>query len=222
MKIKRLHSWKVTPREARAIQESLRSEVIVSWNRRNVKTVVGTDVSFPSKGEVLAAAVVLSYPELEVLETAVRRGPASFPYVPGLLSFREAPTLCEALRAVKSEPDVILCDGQGLAHPRGMGLACHIGLLADRTTIGCAKSRLYGTFYPPGEAKGKWSALFGKDGDVVGGVLRTRERVSPVYVSVGHRITLEAAVNITLDCSPKYRIPEPLRLAHRLAAGYAV
>jgi deoxyribonuclease V len=194
----------------------------VSWERRTVKTVVGTDVSFPSKGEILAAAVVVSYPAMEVIETAVRRGRVGFPYVPGLLSFREAPTLAEALRAVKSKPDVVLCDGQGLAHPRGMGLACHVGLLTDKTTIGCAKSRLYGTFDPPGERKGQWSELLGKDGDTVGAVLRTRDGVSPVYVSVGHKISLEAAIEIILRCSPKYRIPEPLRLAHRLAGGYAV
>lgn len=222
MKIKKLHSWDVTPREARAIQESLRMRVIDSWNKRSVKTVVGTDVSFPSKGEVLAAAVVVAYPGMEVLEARVRRGPGGFPYVPGLLSFREAPMLAEALSALRIEPDVILCDGQGMAHPRGMGLACHVGLLADRPAIGCAKSRLIGAFEAPGEAKGRWSALLGKDGATIGAVLRTRDRVSPVYVSVGHRITLPKAIEIVLNCSLKYRIPEPLRFAHRLASGREV
>jgi deoxyribonuclease V len=222
MKIKQLHSWDVTPREAREIQESLSAGVIRSWRKGGVKTVAGTDISFPSRDEVLAAAVVLTYPELEVIETEVRRGPNTFPYVPGLLSFREAPMLAEVLGSITAEPDVILCDGQGLAHPRGMGLACHVGLLTDRATVGCAKSRLYGEFDPPGEAKGEWSPLVGKEGDTVGAVLRTRTGVSPVFVSIGHRITLEAAVDIVLECSPKYRIPEPLRLAHRLAAGLAV
>jgi deoxyribonuclease V len=219
MKIKQLHSWDVSPREAREIQESLRDNVIASWDKISVKTVVGTDISFPSKQEVLAAAVVLAYPEMKVLETKIRRGPNTFPYVPGLLSFREAPMLAEVLGALSTEPDVILCDGQGLAHPKGMGLACHVGLLADRAAIGCAKSRLFGTFEQPGEAKGEWSALLDKEGDTIGAVLRTRDGVSPVYVSIGHRVTLGVALEIVMNCSPKYRIPEPLRLAHRLAAG---
>ena len=222
MHIRELHRWGVTPGEAREIQERLRRDVTCSWDNRTVKTVVGADVSFPSKAEVLAAVVVLSYPGMDVVETAVRRGKCAFPYIPGLLAFREAPMLAAALSALKTEPDVILCDGQGLAHPRGMGLACHVGLLADKPAIGCAKSLLFGTFDEPASSKGSWSPLLGRSGETVGAVLRTRENVSPVYVSVGHRVDLETAIEIALNCSPRYRISEPLRLAHKLAAGEPV
>jgi deoxyribonuclease V len=209
----------VTPREAREIQDRLRPSVIGSWDGRPVRTVAGTDMSFPTKVEALAAVVVVSYPDLRIVETSVSRGPCNFPYVPGFLSFREAPVLATALAALRSGPDVILCDGQGLAHPRGMGLACHVGLLTDAPAVGCAKSRLFGTFEEPATAKGSRSELLGKSGEVVGAVLRTREGVSPVYVSVGHRISLEKALELVLGCSPRYRIPEPLRMAHKLAAG---
>jgi deoxyribonuclease V len=184
-----------------------------------VKTVAGTDVSFPTKTEVLAAVVVVSYPDMTIVETSLRRGPCNFPYVPGFLAFREAPMLAKALAPLRVEPDVILCDGQGLAHPRGMGLACHVGLLADAPAVGCAKSRLFGTYREPATAKGSRSDLFGRDGEVIGAVLRTRAGVSPVYVSVGHKIILSKAVDLVLACSPRYRIPEPLRMAHKLAAG---
>lgn len=219
MHLRRLHSWDVTPREAREIQEELRSKVVCSWDGRPIRAIAGTDVSFPTKAEVLAAVVVVSYPGLKVIETAVRKGPCKFPYVPGFLAFREAPMLARALSSLRTEPDVILCDGQGLAHPRGMGLACHVGLLADAPAVGCAKSRLFGTFDDPAGDKGCRSDLIGNSGEVLGVVLRTRAGVSPVYVSVGHRIDLEKSVQLVLGCSPKYRIPEPLRMAHRLAAG---
>lgn len=214
-----LHSWDVTPREARELQDRLRSRVVCAWSGGPIRTVAGTDVSFPSKNRALAAVVVLSYPELEILETSVRRAPCRFPYVPGLLSFREAPVLIQALSTLRTEPDVILCDGQGKAHPRGMGLACHIGLMADRPTVGCAKSRLYGAYDEPAQDRGNWSPLMGKESDTVGAVLRTRDNVSPVYVSVGHKVDLDTAIEVILNCSPKYRIPEPLRMAHKLAAG---
>jgi deoxyribonuclease V len=222
MKIHRLHSWDVTPREARVIQEDLRSRVSEVWDGRPVNVVVGTDVSFPSKTEVLAAVVAVTYPDVSVLESVVRRGKCTFPYVPGFLAFREAPMLLEALSELKTRTDVVLCDGQGLAHPRGMGLACHVGILIDLPTVGCAKSLLYGTYDDPGEARGGWSPLLGKTGDRVGAVLRTRSKVSPVYVSVGHKIDLENAIDVVMGCSPKFRIPEPLRMAHKLAAGVPV
>jgi len=222
MKIKNIHSWNVTPREAREIQDALRDMVETSWAGGAVRTIAAADVSFPSRREALAAVVVVTYPDLEVVETVVRRRPCTFPYVPGLLAFRETPVVAAALSAVRSETDVIMCDGQGLAHPRGMGLACHVGLIADKPTIGCAKSRLYGTFDEPGRAKGSSSPLLGKDGRVIGAVLRTRKDVSPVFVSIGHKVDLEKALEIVMGCSPRYRIPEPLRLAHRLASGLRV
>lgn len=222
MRINQLHSWDVTPREARAIQEDLRSRVIDAWDDRPINVVVGTDVSFPSKTEVLAAVVAVSYPDLSVVESVVRRGECTFPYVPGFLAFREAPILLGALSDLKTNADLVLCDGQGLAHPRGMGLACHVGIMIDLPTIGCAKSLLYGTYDDPGKSRGGWSPLLGKTGDRVGAVLRTRSKVSPVFVSVGHRVVLEKAIEIVLGCSPKYRIPEPLRMAHKLAAGEPV
>jgi deoxyribonuclease V len=218
LKIKKLHSWEVTPRQARAIQEDLRGRVIAAWDGRPVNVVVGTDMSFPSKTEVRAAVVALSYPGLEVMESVVKSGKCTFPYVPGLLGFREAPMLLQALSALKTEPDLVLCDGQGLAHPLGMGLACHVGILIDLPTIGCAKSRLYGAYDDPATARGSWAPLLGKTGDIIGAVVRTRDDVSPVFVSVGHRATLEKAIEIVVGCSPRYRIPEPLRMAHKLAA----
>jgi deoxyribonuclease V len=219
LKIQALHSWEVTPREARVIQDDLSTRVINDWDDKPIDVVVGTDVSFPSKTEVLAAVVAVSYPDLNVIESVVRRGKCTFPYVPGLLAFREAPMLLEALSALKTKTDIVLCDGQGLAHPRGMGLACHVGILIDLPTVGCAKSLLCGTYDNPRKSRGGWSPLLGKTGGRVGAVLRTRSNVSPVFVSVGHKIVLEKAVEIILDCSPKYRIPEPLRMAHKLAAG---
>lgn len=218
LKIRRLHSWDVPPREAREIQDDLRARVIEGWDERPIRVVAGTDVSFPSKTEALAAVVALDYTDLSVIESVVRRGKCVFPYVPGLLAFREAPILLEALAGLGKDPDVVLCDGQGLAHPKGMGLASHVGVLIDLPTIGCAKSRLYGTHDNPRRSRGGWSPLLGKTGDTVGAVLRTRNDVSPVFVSVGHKIVLEKAIEVVLRCSPKYRIPEPLRMAHRLAA----
>lgn len=212
----------MTPRAAREIQERLRSKVTDSWDGRGIEIVVGTDVSYPSKNRVLAAAVAVSYPRLKVIETVVEKGRCTFPYVPGLLSFREIPVLAGALEAMKTAPDVILCDGQGMAHPRAMGLACHLGLVMDRPTIGCAKSRLYGEFDPPAPKKGSRSPLRDKAGETVGVALRTRDNVSPVFVSVGHKIDLTKSIRVVLTCSPKYRIPEPLRMAHKLAGGEPV
>jgi len=217
MRVRELHEWDVTPAEARKIQEKLRRRVKTVWKERRIRRIAAADVSFPSKREALAAVVVVSYPGLEVQEEVAVRRECTFPYVPGLLAFRETPAVAEALRAVSKSVDLILCDGQGLAHPRGMGLACHIGLVADKPTIGCAKSRLYGEFREPGKKRGSWSALYGEDGSVIGAVLRTRENVTPVFVSIGHKIDLETAVEVVLGCSPRYRIPEPLRLAHQLA-----
>ena len=221
MEHRKLHSWNVSTREARDIQLRLRDRLQPIWDGRKVSTVAGADVGFPDKNTVLATVVVLSFPELEVLESSLSTQDCTFPYVPGLLTFREAPGLLSALENIETAPDVLLCDGQGIAHQRRMGLAAHVGLLLDIPVIGCAKSVLCGTFDEPGERRGDYSYMFDK-GEIVGAAVRTRDRVKPVYVSTGNRIDLTTAIDLVLRCSPKYRIPRPLRLAHRLSTGEAV
>jgi deoxyribonuclease V len=209
-----LHSWDVDPTEARALQRSLAARVDVTTRLGPWKTLAAADVSYNKYSEWLYAAVVVLRAEtFEVVERVGVVGRATFPYVPGLLSFREAPVLLEAFRKVTTRPDVVLCDGQGIAHPRRVGLACHLGLWLDLPTIGCAKSLLCGTYDEPGPDKGDRSPLVDR-GDVIGAVVRTRARVSPVYVSPGHRCDLEGAVATTLACTVKYRLPVPARMAH--------
>jgi len=157
--------------------------------------------------------VVLSYPSLEILEIASTVDRVSFPYVPGLLSFREGPVLLKAFENLQQRPDIVLFDGQGIAHPRGIGLACHMGLFLDLPTIGCAKTKLIGTFAEVGQERGNFTDLFHKDA-VIGAVVRTRNRVRPVFVSPGHRISLQRAIRIVLECCRGYRLPEPVRQAH--------
>jgi len=219
LKCRNLHPWDVTVGEARAIQERLAGRVRPVWDGHPVGTVAGADVGFPDKTTVLAAVVVMSFPALEVLETRVVRRPCRFPYVPGLLAFREIPGLVAALEAVATTVDVLMCDAQGLAHPRGMGLATHLGILLNRAVVGCAKSRLYGQFVKLGRRKGARAYLLDPSGKMIGAALRTRTGVRPVYVSVGNRIDLETAIAIVLACTPKYRIPAPLRAAHTLSVG---
>ena len=162
--------------------------------------------------------MVLSYPTLETVECRIARTEVAFPYVPGLLSFRETPVLVPVLESLALRPDVLLVDGQGIAHPRRFGIACHLGLLFDIPTIGCAKSRLTGKFEEPGQAKGSHAEL--KDGEeVIGAALRTRDGTRPIFVSIGHKVDLESALRIVLGCVGKYRIPEPTRRAHLAAAG---
>jgi deoxyribonuclease V len=207
----------ITPREGVRIQKELCSEVSRSWDGRTVRVVAGADVHFPSRERVRAAVVLLSFPDLELLEERVHEGPCSFPYIPGLLSFREIPPILETMKDLEGNADLMLCDGQGIAHPRGFGLASHIGLVLDIPTIGCAKSPLYGEFEQPPQAKGSRTPIRDPRGRTIGTVLRTRESTRPLYVSVGHRIDLRTAVRFVLASTPRYRIPEPLRAAHRLA-----
>ena len=212
-------AWPRTVAEARVVQERLRDRVITDHRRRRIRTVAGADVGFEQNGAVArAAVVVLDFPSLELLEHAVVRRKTRFPYVPGYLSFREVPVVLAALARLKRKPDIVLCDGQGYAHPRRFGLACHLGVVTNLPTIGVAKSRLIGTHEPVPPEKGAWVPLM--DGDEqIGVVLRTRTRVAPLYVSVGHRVGLEQAIEIVLACTPKYRLPETTRQAHRLASG---
>ncbi len=222
MRIRQLHDWDISPTEAVALQRELSGQLRVdrSLPETAVQTIAGVDLSPPDaeSGRVRGAAVVVAWPSLEVLEVSTAEGIADFPYVPGLLSFREAPILLEALAGLRSTPDVILVDGQGTAHPRRFGIACHLGLAIDVPTIGCAKSRLVGDYEEPGEEKGAWTPLEHKN-DVIGAVVRTRTAVNPIYVSPGNTIDLESSVRWALACSPRYRVPVPTRLAHRAAAG---
>jgi deoxyribonuclease V len=212
------HRWDVSPKEAAAIQNELRQAVNREDRLEGPHSVTGIDVGFEEKGKTArAAVVVLSFPELDVLETSVARRAVEFPYVPGLLSFREAPVILEALASLQEPPDLLMVDGQGLAHPRRFGLACHLGLLSGWAAVGVAKSRLVGVYAPLGEGRGDWQPLV--DGaEVVGAALRTRVGSKPVFVSIGHRVTLETAIELVMRCTTKYRLPEPTRLAHRLAS----
>lgn len=218
MRLDHAHRWDVSTAEARAIQERLRSKLITSDRVGRVEFVAGVDVGFDKRGGNTRAAVsVLSFPDLAPVEDSVVCVPTTFPYVPGLLSFREIPAIIEALRALRRRPDMILCDGQGYAHPRRFGLACHLGVLTGLPTIGVAKSRLLGEHEEPPQQRGAWVALTHRD-EVVGAVLRTRVNVKPVYVSIGHCVTLASACDYTMRCTTRYRLPETTRRADRLAS----
>ena len=210
------HAWDVSTEEATAIQERLAPRVTESSLSEDVETVAGIDVSIRDD-TAQAAVAVLRLPDLELVDRAIHRCDVAFPYVPGLLSFRETPPVLPALAQLSVTPDVLMTDSHGRAHPRRFGFACHLGVLLDHPTLGVAKSILTGE---PGRAlsseKGSRTPLI-DEGETIGGVLRTRTDVNPVYVSVGHRLTLDDAVALTLDCSPRYKIPEPTRQAHRLS-----
>ncbi|MBD1923684.1 deoxyribonuclease V [Microcoleus sp. FACHB-831] len=219
MKINQRHEWPLTAEEAIAIQQQLSPEVITEDRLGTVNYVAGVDVGFEESGSISRAAVaVLSFPELELKESAIARRPTTFPYVPGFLSFREIPAVLDALEKVSITPDLILCDGQGIAHPRRFGLACHLGLLADVPTIGVAKSWLIGQHGELPNERGEWKPMRHR-GEIIGAVLRTRNGVKPVYVSSGHRVSLPTAIDYVLRCTPKYRLPETTRIADKLASG---
>jgi deoxyribonuclease V len=219
LEVNELHGYDLSPSEARGLQSELapRMETGPSLDLGSINFVAGADVSTEAETNMAyATVVVLDFPGLSVVEERGYSAPLEFPYVPGLLSFRELPSVVGALRKVESEVDALVCDAQGMAHPRRLGLASHVGLFLDIPTIGCAKSRLVGEFEEPGEEKGSVSDLRHR-GEVVGKVVRTRKGVSPVYVSVGNRVDLVSAVRLVLACSPKYRLPETTRKAHEAA-----
>ena len=219
MKINPRHSWELTFEEARAIQEQLRSEVITEDRLPPVQYVAGVDAGFEESGTITRAAVaVLSFPDLQLRETAIARRPTTFPYVPGFLSFREIPAVLDALENISITPNLILCDGQGIAHPRRFGIACHLGVLVEVPTIGVAKSLLVGKYAEVSDERGAWQPLLFQ-GDTIGAVLRTRTGVKPVYVSSGHRVSLTTAIEYVLRCTPKYRLPETTRWADKLSRG---
>jgi len=209
------HPWDVTPTEAVAIQRDLAEHVRFEPLPDDLDTVAGVDVSV--RGDrVRTAIVVLRMEDLEVVDQVTWEGPVAFPYVPGLLSFREMPAVLPALDELSTEPDVFILDAQGYAHPRRFGLACHLGVLLDKPAIGVAKTRLVGKHDAPGMEKGECTPLL-HSGETIGSVVRTRTNVNPVFVSVGHRATLDAAVALTLHCATKYKLPMPTHLAHRLS-----
>jgi deoxyribonuclease V len=218
VKPRRLHRWDLTPKQAIALQARLRDRVDREDRIGVVRRVAGVDVGFERAGAVTRAAVaVLDFPSLALVDQAIVRQPTRFPYVPGLLSFREAPAVLAAFARLRAAPDLILYDGQGVAHPRRFGIASHLGVLLDAPTIGVAKTRLIGEHRALPARRGAWVPLL-YDGETIGAVLRTRTAVKPLYISIGHRISLESAVRWTMACARKYRLPETTRWAHRLAS----
>ena len=213
-----LHDWEMTPREAVELQKRMRGQVRVEPHRGGIETVAGADISFNKFSPVIyTGIVVLRLPSLEVVEEVGVVGETQFPYVPGLLSFREAPSVLEAWAKLKTEPDAVMFDGQGIAHPRRVGIASHVGLFLNRPTFGCAKSILVGRHDELAEERGSWQPLVDpKNDETVGAALRTKTRVQPIYVSPGHLIDLAGAIELTLRCDGGYRQPEPTRRAHLL------
>ncbi len=231
------HAWRVAPGRARAIQEELRKEWEGADRLPEIRTVAGLDAAFVLAGSqalkkrrsrwnamreanrAIGCVVVFRFPEMEEVERASAVVPLYFPYIPGLLSFREIPVLLAALGKLRKLPDLLFCDGQGYAHPRRFGLACHLGVLLDRATIGCAKSLLVGTHAELGEEAGSWTPLVDEKagGERIGAVVRTRKGVRPIYVSQGHRVSLETAIRLTLQVADGVRIPRPIREADAFA-----
>jgi deoxyribonuclease V len=216
MKFRRLHTWLVSTQQALEIQRRLRHQIRLMPLPDSIEYVAGIDVSYSRITRTLwGGVVVFAYRDLIRIEEKWAKGQSQFPYVPGLLSFREIPVLLQALKKIRTLPDVILCDGQGIAHPRGVGIAAHLGLVLDTPTVGCAKSRLVGEFGAVGGEKGNFASLR-YEGRAVGVVLRTRAGARPIFVSPGFKLTFKEAISITLNCTTKYRIPEPIRSAHLL------
>jgi len=215
-----LHTWTLDPRQATEIQFELRNRLVLSWNRREPTTVGGVDVGLEGE-KAHAAIVVLRYPDMAPLEGVTAEEDMKFPYIPGLLTYREGPVVLAAWKQLKMKPDLIFFDGQGIAHPRGIGLASHMGLWFERPSIGVAKSRLYGYHGDPGPNRGDGAELRDEyePERVIGMVLRTRADATPVYVSPGHLIDVQHSVELVLKCCTGYRLPEPIRWARKVARG---
>jgi deoxyribonuclease V len=223
MQTKNLHSWNLSYSQAIDLQKRLASKVQFTPLKKPPKLIAGLDCAFTKNGQkIIAAAVVVKLPDFDLIETTTALRKVTFPYIPGLLSFREAPACIAAVEKLKAGPDAFIIDGQGIAHPRRLGLAAHLGLFFDKPTIGCAKSRLTGYFEDPPPEKGAYTLLKDKKSsrldtsdEVIGAVVRSRSNVEPLFVSVGNKCLLKDAIKITLDCAIKYRLPEPTRLAHQ-------
>lgn len=218
MNYQRLHSWMVDIHSAVKIQEELKKRIILDFECRPVRKIAGVDVAFFGD-KIKAAVCVFGFPKLNLIEVKAALTKATFPYVPGFLTFREGPAVLRAFRKIKNTPDVVLFDGQGICHPRRLGIATHLGILLDTPSIGCAKTFLYGEYKPPQKTRGAYSLIRDKNTDEVLGVaLCTRTNVKPIFVSCGHKITLKQAKELVLATATGFRIPEPLRYAHRLAS----
>jgi deoxyribonuclease V len=217
--LKTRHRWDVGVAEAVELQRAMSAEIVSDkpLDLKGLRLVAGVDVSVKGE-ESLAAVVVLRFPSFEVVETSLARMPTPFPYVPGLLSFREGPVLERAFRALKHEPDVFLFDGMGRAHPRRIGIACHLGLWLERPTVGCGKTLLVGTYVEPPDERGAHVPLVHR-GETVGEIVRTRPKVKPVFISVGHLADLPSSVEFVMRCTGRFRLPEPVRHAHNAAAA---
>lgn len=213
------HPWNITPTEAIALQKKLASQVITYDQLGPINFVAGVDVGFEERDTIARAAVaVLSFPALQLVDYAIARRPTGFPYIPGLLSFREVPAVLDALSQLRQLPDIVLCDGQGIAHPRRFGIACHLGVITELPTIGVGKSRLIGHHEEVPQERGLWSALIDKS-ERIGAVLRTRAGMQPLYISTGHKVSLESSISLVMCCTTRYKLPETTRWAHRLASG---
>ncbi len=219
MKVERLHNWQGSVAQALDIQQRLAEQVFTGDAVITARYIAGVDISAPkAQGMAIGAVVVLNYPELSVVETKIADGRLDFPYISGLLSFRESPLILAACEKLAVTPDLILVDGQGIAHPRRIGLASHLGLLLNTPTIGCAKSRLCGKNQNPGSEPGSYAKILDR-GETIGAALRTKPGVKPIYISIGHKINLQNAIHWVLNCCRGYRLPEPTRLAHLAAGG---
>ncbi len=214
---KNLHSWRVDIQQAIHIQNNLRRNIILDNNLAKIHRVAGVDVAFFDIWAICAICV-LEYPGLNLIETVYARSRVSFPYVPGLLTFREGPVVLRAFQRLKNKPDLVIFDGQGICHPRRMGIATHMGIFMNIPTIGCAKSHLYGVYKMPESKKGAYSFIYDRStGEILGVVLRTRINIRPLFVSCGYKVSLKQAMKLVLEFCPKYRIPQPIRCAHQLA-----
>jgi deoxyribonuclease V len=227
VRLRSFHSWEISPTEAIALQKDLAHCVVRTGDPGDVRLVAAADVAYAERAPAWAAStaraavVVMSYPGMELVEQAVVEAPVTFPYVPGLLSFREIPALALAFERIDSEPDLLLVDGHGYSHPRRFGLASHLGVLAGMPTIGCAKSRLCGEAQEPDWRRGSTSPLL-DSGERIGLVVRTKDRVKPLYVSTGQNISLESAAEWILRLAKDHRLPEPIRFADRLSKGHTL
>jgi len=214
------HPWQLTPDEAVSLQKELRHEIIADRpiDIDRIRLVAGVDVSVKN-GRSQAAIVVVTFPDFQPVETVLAQGPTPFPYIPGLLSFREGPVLQEAFEKLQAEPDAFLFDGMGIAHPRRIGIASHMGLWLQRPTVGCGKTRLVGRHAALPEEKGASAPLIDK-GETIGVALRTRTGTNPMFISPGHLADIRTATDLVMRCTPKYRLPEPIRMAHNAAGQF--